>query len=48
MTNAEPRQEPQPSAPGYGDKGPAGGGRDGDRRNEAAEPPKESGGPDRR
>lgn len=28
MTSSDPRSEPVPDAPGYGDQGPAGGGRD--------------------
>lgn len=28
MTSSDPRPEPVPEAPGYGDQGPAGGGRD--------------------
>lgn len=33
----DPKPEVRPTAPGYGDQGPAGGGRDGPENDEAAE-----------
>lgn len=36
-TTSDPKQEPRPTAPGYGDQGPAGDGRDQEQNDEAAE-----------
>jgi hypothetical protein len=36
-TSSDPKGEPRRNAPGYGDQGPAGGGRDPSKHDEAAE-----------
>jgi hypothetical protein len=50
MTNVEREKRPVPTAPGYGDQGPAGAGRDLDTHEEAAEPEDQPGpdGPEHR
>lgn len=42
MTSSDPRESPRPTAPGYGDQGPAGAGRDVDQNDMAAETEDES------
>jgi hypothetical protein len=37
MTSSDPKAEPRPNAPGYGDQGPAGAGREPSGQDEAAE-----------
>lgn len=48
MTKPDGNERPEPQAPGYGDQGPAGAGREGSEQDEAAKPQEKSGGPEPR